>query len=189
MSETERSAPQSRPGGPASAAGFETERLAAQLLGSGTAPLLQLVFESAGDYFLRVNGTRTPDADAAARELGACAATAGRDVAILTDRASGEPIGAIGWWRGNPAPEIALLGMLLVVPERRGQGLAREAVRGLESWLGRQQIRRLRTAVPATAFQEHKLLRALGFEQLPIRDHVTLGLAGSHLFLFEKPLE
>lgn len=189
MSDTGRSTEdQSLEGFPA-AEGFATERLTAQLLRSGTAPLLQLVFEAAGDYFLRVNGTRTPEPDAAARELGACAATVGREVAILTDRASGEPIGAIGWWRGNPQPDIALLGMLLVVPERRGAGLAREAVRGLESWLARQRIRRLRTAVPVTAFQEHKLLRALGFEQLPIRDHVALGLAGSHLFLFGKPLE
>jgi RimJ/RimL family protein N-acetyltransferase len=168
--------------------GFETERLAARLLRPGNEALLQMVFEHAGDYFLRVNGSRAPDPDAAARELAACAATSGREIAVLTRLASGEPAGALGWWRGNPEPEITLLGMLMMTAEHRGQGLAREAVGGLANWLATQGIRRLRTAVDATAFREHRLLRALGFEQLPIRDHVALGLAGSHLALFEKPL-
>jgi GNAT superfamily N-acetyltransferase len=168
--------------------GWASERLAAQLLRPGNEALLQLVFELAGDYFLRLKGTRHPDPDAAERELAACAATPGREVALLTLLESGEPIGALGWWRGNPAPEVTLLGMLLIVPEHRGQGVGREAVRGLEGWLARQQIQRLRTAVPAMAFQEHKLLRALGFEQLSIREHTELGLAGTHLALFEKPI-
>jgi GNAT superfamily N-acetyltransferase len=168
--------------------GWESERLAAQLLRPGNEALLQLVFERAGDYFLRLKGTRHPDPDAAERELAACAATPGREVALLTDLESGEPIGAIGWWRGNPAPEVTLLGMLLIVPEHRGHGVGREAVRGLEGWLVLQQIQRLRTAVPAMAFQEHKLLRALGFEQLSIREHTELGLAGTHLALFEKAI-
>lgn len=167
-------------------AGWESGRLTAQLLGAGNEALLQLVFEQAGDYFLRVKGTRHPDTDAAERELAACAATPGREIALLTHRASGDPVGVLGWWRGNPEPEVALLGMLMMVPAHRGEGLGREAVQGLEGWLAPQGIHRLRTAVPASAFQEHRLLRALGFEQLPIREHVALGLAGSHLALFEK---
>jgi GNAT superfamily N-acetyltransferase len=169
--------------------GFETKRLAAQLLRQGNGALLQLVFTRAADYFQRLAGTSSPDPDAAERELAACARTPGREVALLTHLSSGEPTGAMGWWRGNPEPALTLLGMLLIVPEHRGQGLGREAVQGLERWLAPQGIQRLRTAVPALAHQEHRLLRSLGFEQLPIRDHVALGLAGSHLALFEKAIE
>jgi GNAT superfamily N-acetyltransferase len=167
---------------------FETERLAVQLLRTGNEALLQMVFEQAGDYFQRLKGTSGPDADAAERELAACARTPGRKVALLTDLESGEPVGALGWWQGNPEPDVGLLGMLLIVPGHRGGGLAREAVRGLEGWLRDQGIARVRTAVLAASFPEHKLLRALGFEQLPIRDHVALGLAGSHLALFERQI-
>jgi GNAT superfamily N-acetyltransferase len=178
------------PGGaPEVGDGWESDRLTAQRLRPGNEALLQMVFVLAGDYFLRLKGTRQPDPDAAERELAACAATRGRELALLTHRASGDPVGVLGWWRGNPEPDVALLGMLMMVPEQRGQGMGREAVRGLEEWLAGQGIRRLRTAVPALAYQEHKLLRALGFEQLPIRDHVLLGLAGSHLALFEKGIE
>lgn len=167
---------------------WETSRLTAQLLGLGHEPPLQAVFQASGDYFLRTTGRPGPDPDAAAREIRACAATPGREVALLTHRESGEPVAALGWWQKNPEPEVALLGILLVVPEHRGQGLAREAVAGLEGWLAAREIRRLRTAVGATHFPIHALLRALGFSEMSIRDHAALGMAGVNLVLFEKPL-
>jgi GNAT superfamily N-acetyltransferase len=107
---------------------------------------------------------------------------------VLSARDSGEPVGVIGWWSGNPTAETALLGMLMMTPDRRGAGLAREAVVGLERWLADRGITRMRTAVGAKAFAEHRLLRALGFELLPVREHTALGMAGSHLMLWEKSI-
>lgn len=167
---------------------FETARLAFRLLGPGEEAALQAVFESAPDYFRRLNEQDALAPDAAARELRSCAQTPGRELALLSRLGDGSAAGAIGWWRGHPEPDVVLLGMLLVVPALRGRGLAREAVEGLEVWLAGQGIRRLRTAVPAHAFAEHDLLRALGFALLPIREHTALGLAGAHLMLFEKRL-
>jgi GNAT superfamily N-acetyltransferase len=170
-------------------AGWETERLAAQLLRPGSEALLQMVFTRAADYFVRVSGQPGPEPGAAEQELAACVATPGREVALLTLLDDGEPAVVLGWWRGNPEPEVALLGMLMVVPEQRGQGLAREALQGLQEWLRGQGIRRVRTAIHASAFAEHRLLRRLGFEQMSIREHSALGLGGSHLALFERPVE
>jgi GNAT superfamily N-acetyltransferase len=166
--------------------GWETERLAAQLLRPGSEALLQMVFAQAGDYFVRVDGRPVPAPDAAEREIAACGATPGREVALLTLQEGGDPAVVLGWWRGNPEPEVALLGMLMVVPEHRGRGLAREAVEGLQEWLRGRGIQRIRTAVHAAAFTEHRLLRSFGFEQMSIRDHTELGLGGSHLALFER---
>jgi RimJ/RimL family protein N-acetyltransferase len=165
---------------------WESERLIAQRLDRPHEAVLQHLFTVAGDYFLRVTGRPEPDPGAAAQELEACAASPGRGVAALIESESGEPIGAIGWWAGNPEPDVTLLGMLLVVPSHRGHGFAREAVRALEGWLAGLEMSRLRTAVAAASYAEHKLLRALGFEQMSIRDHTALGLGGSHLALFEK---
>jgi|GEM_PF-1223976 len=168
--------------------GWESERLTAQLLRPGNEALLQLVFSAAADFFQRVSGTAGPAPDAAEQEIAACARTPGREIAMLSTLDSGEPVGVIGWWMGNPSEDTALLGMLMMIPDRRGEGLARESVRGLERWLVGRGIRRIRTAVAATAFSEHRLLRALGFELLPVREHTALGMAGSHLMLWEKPI-
>ncbi|HEV2150281.1 MAG TPA: GNAT family N-acetyltransferase, partial [Longimicrobiaceae bacterium] len=111
----------------------ETGRLTLRLLGPEDAPELQRVFVAAGDYFLGVTGRPEPDPDAAERELRGSASTPARGVALVSLRETGEPVGALGWWAGNPEPDIALLGMLLVVPERRGAGIAREALGAVEA--------------------------------------------------------
>lgn len=167
---------------------FESARLTVQRLGPGDEAVLQTVFEKAGDYFLRVTGHSAPEPDAAAREIGSCIATPGREVALLSLHAEAEPVGVLGWWHGNPEPDVTLLGMLMLVPAQRGQGLARDALAALAAREAQRGIRRLRTAVAAGSYREHALLRALGFAEMPIRDHVALGLSGANLALFEKPV-
>jgi RimJ/RimL family protein N-acetyltransferase len=167
---------------------FETERLLVRLLEPGDAPALQAVFEAAGDYFLTVTGRPAPDADAAARELKAAAATPGRRTALLLDRGDGAAVGALGWWEGHPEPDLALLGMVLVVPERRGEGRAREAVDALAAALAGRGITRLRTGVGAGDTEKHALLGALGFQPLDARTHVDLDRGRIMLALFERPL-
>ena len=167
---------------------FESTRLSGRLLGPGDEAVLQRIFEAAGDYFLRISGTPAPDPDAAAQEIGSCSATPGREVALLSLQSTGEQVGVLGCWHGNPEADVALLGMLMFVPEHRGQGLAREAIAALGVWEAQRGTRRLRTAVAAENFREHALLRALGFSQMSIRDHAALGLGGVHLALFEKPV-
>jgi GNAT superfamily N-acetyltransferase len=167
---------------------FETERLLALALTPETAPLLQRVFEAAGDYFLSITGRAEPDADAAQRELASAARTPGREVALLMLRDSGEPVGALGWWAGNPSPELALLGMLLLAPEHRGGGLAREALQALEAGLASEGHRALRTAVGAGDEKAHALLRRLGFASLDERTHVSLDRGRIMIAFFEKTI-
>lgn len=170
------------------AAPLETPRLTLRTLGPEDAPELQRVFSAAGDYFLRVTGRAEAEPDAAERELRGGAATPGREVALVTLREGGEPVGALGWWRGNPAPDRALLGMLLVVPEQRGRGIAREALGALEARLAEGGIRALRTSVGIRDYEAQDVLAALGFARMSIRDHQALGLQGATLSLWEKAL-
>lgn len=165
---------------------FLTERLQARRLSSGDGEALQRVFEAAGDYFLSITGRPEPDPDAAERELRACATTPGRAVALLEARDDGRAVGALGWWQGSPEPEVALVGMLLVVPAERGRGLAREAVDGLAGWLAEQGVSRLRTGVGAGDQRTHALLQALGFAPLDQRTHVSLDRGRVMLALFER---
>lgn len=167
---------------------FETSRLRLLGLQAGDEERLQAVFSAAGDYFLTVTGRPEADPDAAAREIAATSSIPGRRIGLLELREEGEPAGAIGWWQGHPEPDIALLGMLVVVPTLRGRGLAREALGGLERWLRDQEIRRVRTGVGAGDTQKHALLAALGFEPLDERRHVSLDRGRVMIALFEKPV-
>ncbi|HEX2188829.1 MAG TPA: GNAT family N-acetyltransferase [Longimicrobiaceae bacterium] len=165
-----------------------TPRVELRLLGPDDAPELQRVFAAAGDYFLGVTGRPEPDADAAERELRGSVAASGRGVALVTLRETGEAVGALGWWAGNPQPDVALLGMLLVVPERRREGLAREALGALEGWLAARGVRRLRTGVAMRDRRAGEVLPALGFARMSIAEHQALGLDMAHLALWEKTL-
>lgn len=165
---------------------FSTERLEARTLSPGNEAELQEVFAAAGDYFLSITGRPEPEPDAAEREIRSCAATPGRAVALLSLREENRAVGALGWWAGNPSPEIALVGMLLVIPDERGKGLAREALDGLAAWLAREGVQRLRTGVGAGDQRTHSLLHALGFAPLDQRTHVSLDRGRIMIALFER---
>ncbi len=167
---------------------LETPRLTIRALEIDDAVALQRVFEAAGDYFVSITGRPKPDADAAQREIRSSTTSPGRRIALLCRNGDAEAVGAIGWWEGNPEPDTALLGMLLVVPDRRGQGLAREALAAVEGALAASGIGRLRTGVGAGDTEKHDLLRALGFSPLDERTHISLDRGRMMISLFEKEL-
>lgn len=167
---------------------LETDRLLLRALAPGDEARLQGVFDTCADHFAVLSGKPGPDADAAAGELSACAAEAGREVVVLTLLETGEDVGAMGWWAGNPLPDRALLGMLMVDPAHRGRGLAREALGALEVWLAGRGIVALRTAFQRRRLAAHPIVRALGFREMSIAEHTSLGLAGAGISLWEKPV-
>jgi ribosomal protein S18 acetylase RimI-like enzyme len=125
------------------------------------------------------------DADAAARdEVRAAAAEPAREVALLV--AEGAPRGALGWWRGNPEPGVALLGFLVVPSGERRRGWGSLALELLLARLRAAGTHSVRTAVPATDYGAHGFLRSRGFTEMSIRDHVAMGPAGLNLLLFAR---
>lgn len=166
---------------------METDRLRMHALAPGGEARLQRVFEACADHFTVLTG-QPLSPDAAAGELAACAATPGRDVAVLTLVETGEDVGAVGWWLGNPEPDRALLGMLMIHPAHRRQGLARESLDALQVWLRGRGIRGIRTAFQRRRLAVHPIVRALGFQELSIREHALLGLGGVGVSLWEKPV-
>jgi GNAT superfamily N-acetyltransferase len=162
-------------------------RLEILRLAPGDEARLQAVFEGAGDHFVAVTGRPHPAPDAAELEIRDCARTPGREVALLVSRETGGDVGAAGWWLGNPEPEVALLGMLLVAHPHRRRGLAREALGGLEAWLRAEGATRLRSAAAAGDRRAHEILRALGFAALEQR-HAGLEHGRVRLGVFEKTL-
>lgn len=166
---------------------LETDRLLLHTLRAGEEARLQRVFEVCADHFALLTG-QPVSPGAAAGEMAACASTPGRGVAVLTRADTGEDVGAVGWWLGNPEPDRALLGMLMVHPSHRRQGLAREALEALEVWLRGRGIRALRTAFQRRRLAVHPVVRALGFTEMSIAEHALLGLGGVGVSLWEKPV-
>lgn len=150
--------------------------------------LLQRVFSGAGDHFTTITGRPEPAPDAAARETASAGGAAGREVYLVRLAEGGEPVGAAGWWEGHPEADVALLGMLLIVRERRGAGLAREALTAIEETLAARGIRELRTAVGAGDEGRQATLRALGFLPQDERRHVSLDRGRVMIALFRKEL-
>ena len=167
---------------------IETARLAIRALGAGDEDRLQRLFEACADHFSALTGAPRPAPDAGAQELRSCETTWGRQVAMLTLLDTGEDVGAVGWWAGNPGPDRALLGMLMIHPAHRRQGLAREALEAVEVWLGGRGITALRTAFQRRRLAVHPIVRALGFTEMSIREHALLGLPGVGISLWEKPV-
>lgn len=167
---------------------IETDRLLLRALAPGGEARLQRVFERCADHFAALTGTPGPAPDAAEREVRAAAGTEGREVVLLTLLETGEEIGAAAWWEGNPLPDRALLGMLMVDPAHRGRGLAREALAALEVWLAGRGTVALRTAFQRRRLAVHPIVRALGFREMSIAEHTSLGLGGAGISLWEKPV-
>jgi GNAT superfamily N-acetyltransferase len=167
---------------------IETDRLVLRTLHPGDEAALQEMFGECADHFRILSGLPGPAPDAAAGEIAGCAATPGRDVALLRLAETGEAVGALGWWAGNPEADRALIGMIMIVPGHRRRGLAREALSGLEVWLAGQGIRGLRTAFQRRRLPVHPVVRGLGFREMSIREHTALGLGSVGISLWEKPL-
>ena len=154
----------------------------------GDQETLQAVFRGAGDHFTTVTGRPEPDPDAARRELESADRVAGREVFLIRLEEGGAPVGAAGWWAGHPEPEVALLGMLLIDRKHRRRGYAREALEGVERSLVELGIREIRTGVGAGDTRRQDVLRALGFEALDQRKHVSLDRGRVMIALFRKGL-
>lgn len=168
---------------------IQSPRLTLHRLERGMEAPLQAVFEAAGDHFTTVTGRPEPEPDAAERELAAAEASEGREVFLIRLRENDEPIGAVGFWEKHPAPEIALLGMLLIDRRHRGQGYAREALTCLEEALRERGVQELRTGVGAGDIRRHEVLQALGFSSVDERRHVSLDRGRVMIAMFRKKIE
>lgn len=110
-------------------------------------PRLQQVYEACADYFQLVGRTSTP-AHMAERVMLEVETTPGRHVMGIT--LNDELIGLLDFRLRYPAPDVAQLGLILIVPGERNRGYGTLAMDIWETWLDVQTpIARVRAAVVA----------------------------------------
>jgi len=167
---------------------IRTAALTLQPLGLDDVDRLQAVYDAAPDFFQAIVGSEGAAPDAALTEIRQ-AAQPGREVALVL-LPDGAAAGAIGWWAGKPSEDVALLGMLLVLPEHRGRGLARAALAALEESLSAGGITQLRTAIPYRRATPavRAFLEAFGFEPMPLAEHTRMGMSGAGISLWHKAI-
>lgn len=138
-----------------------TPPLTLRPLNSSDAPALQAVYGAGADFFVS-NGGATPPADQAVDDLAAAAADDGRY--LLGIDLAGEMVGVIDLRLASPEPFDVHVGLILLTPAYRRQGLGRWALRILEAWLRRATpTEKVVLTVPAHAYAAQAFFRACGY--------------------------
>ncbi len=140
------------------------------------AELLQRLFDQCSDYSLIVEGE--PASPTAAQELFQ-AAPPGRSLADkfvfgLIDR-RGEIVGVLEGMRHYPEDHIWWIGLLLLAPAARQQGLGRAIVDGFSDYVRSQNGLAIMLGVVADNHLAYQFWRRLGFEDVRITEPRQFG--------------
>ncbi|MEM6838089.1 MAG: GNAT family N-acetyltransferase [Cyanobacteria bacterium P01_C01_bin.120] len=148
-----------------------------KLLSPQDAAQLQILFAQCGDFFVMTNGVPAK-ATAAVEEFTAVPnGKTPEDIRALglvdnCDRLVGTSIGV----QGYPDPQTWWLGLMLLAPEQRRQGLGTGFYRALEQWIADQGYRFVSLCAIAPNTGGRQFWQRLGFEnirQVPSRRYGT----------------
>ena len=168
-----------------------TEALAPPLilrpLGQTDAPALQSVYQAAAEYFVRAWG-EPPPSQQALSELAAVHVNDARVLLgiFLTDAL----VGVIDLMFGDDEPPDVGLGLVLLAPEFRRQGLGSWSLRILEAWLARDTpVETITLFVPAQNHAAQAFFRATGYAYTGHTTRAVIGDSRPRLLQMSKTLD
>lgn len=137
---------------------------------------LQQLCQRSADYFRLTTGALPPP-DAARRLLSAgppdAAPQQKRLLGLFSE--AGDLVGVLDVVRDYPAGGTWHLGLLLLDPERRGQGVGQAFYEAFETWAAERGAYRIRIGVVAQNKEALRFWRRLGFAELERRPEVQMG--------------
>jgi RimJ/RimL family protein N-acetyltransferase len=150
---------------------------------------LQRVLEGSPRYFEKIRG-EGPAADEAHKLWSALPEGRSiREKTVFGMYAGGQLVGCAELVRGYPAPDTAIIGLLVVHESHQRRGLGTRALLQLEHALrGFPEIRRLRLGVMSTNPEAMHFWTGLGFAATGEKRPHHEGKVSSILHVFEKPL-
>lgn len=83
------------------------------------------------------------------------------------------------WW----------LGLMMLIPEKRGQGLAKDFYRAFENWVSRQRIDRISLIVIEANERGLKFWKSLGFEMISKRENKKFGNKIHAVYVMSRALK
>jgi GNAT superfamily N-acetyltransferase len=135
------------------------------LLGPETIPALQGLLERCTDYSLLVKG-EPPDSNAAESMLADCPPGKTQEDKVVIGITDGQEclVGVLDAICGYPAVDCWWLGLLLLDPSYRNQGLGQRIYRSFEQWVGQRGAKNILLGVLEENVKAFRFWRSLGFE-------------------------
>lgn len=136
---------------------------ALELLSPAEAPAVFDLYARCADYFLLQDGEVATRSDADELFTDVPPGRSPEHQHVLGLRAGGRLDAVAALLADYPQAGEWYLGLLLIVPERRGQGLGRELYASIEHWSMRQGATRMLLAVLEENASAYRFWRSLGF--------------------------
>ncbi|MCB9763391.1 MAG: GNAT family N-acetyltransferase [Alphaproteobacteria bacterium] len=141
---------------------YTTPRLTVRRLGPAQLPALRLLMCDCAAFFASLPHEPDPEREAENLLLDRPPGSAPQDLYALGLYQGDTLVGAANLCAHHPEAGTWFLGLLLMHPDARGQGLAREAVDGLGAWLAAQGARELRAVTHPGDHSTGRLWERLG---------------------------
>lgn len=151
------------------------------------APALQAIYAASADFFLEASGAPC-SADQAEADLAAVESDDGRYLLGIT--LAEETVGVIDLRLASPEPFDVHIGLILLTPGHRRQGLGTWALRILEEWLRQATpTERVVVTIPAPAYAAQAFFRACSYTFSGQSTRVIAGDTRLRLLAMQKLLQ
>ena len=150
-------------------------------------PLVQALLERCADYIELVAGL-SPSPELTHDLYTLLPAGKGDEDKILLGifAGPGELVGLLDAVRDYPAHGVWFLGLLLLEPARRGQGLGEKIYRAFEQWAKILEAQSICLSVAQQNEQAYRFWQRLGFEEIERRPPELFGAKESIFILMER---
>ncbi len=151
---------------------------------------LQGLLERCRDYFELVTGA-APDHSAAGHLLASLPPGKAPDDKLVIGlwRDSENLVGVLDAVRNYPKPGEWFVGLLLLDPAQRGQGLGRQVYQGFEAWAAGLGARRIGLGVVEQNEGAFRFWQRLGFAVVEMRSPTHIGQRESRIIVMTRPLQ
>ncbi len=152
-------------------------------------PALQALLECSADYYNLIEN-HAPGPDAAISLVNDGPPGWGMENKILIGIFSqgGTLVAVLEGMRHYPRQNIFWIGLLLVDPSRRGQGLGERIMTGFEGWARSQGARQIRLGVVDVNKKALRFWQRIGFEQVGKKGSLYLGQQEHVVYGMKKKL-
>ncbi len=152
-------------------------------------PALQALLERSSDYFYLVEGgpPKPDDAFILAKDCPPGWTVDDKFLIGINDPEN-NLVAVIEGTRGYPREGIFWIGLMLVDPSRRSQGLGERIYRGFEGWARLQGVKQIRLGVVACNEKALRFWKRIGFELLPKTGLAYLGQREHLVYRLKKKI-
>jgi len=160
------------------------------ILSEVDAPAVQKLLEACADFNLLVSGLPPAPGDGLDlfRDLPPGKSLADKAVIGVYDRPA-HLAGLADVIRGYPEEDTWFIGLLLLEPSARGQGLGRRFYQEIERWVRQNGARRIKLGVVGDNQDGCRFWQALGFQEIGVRPPRKFGEKEQVVYIMERVLE